>query len=300
MPINAGHEFFEAEKKYLAAQTLEEKIETLRVMIRKAPKHKGSENLLAELKTRLKKFLEKLDKNKKAGKGKKGIKKEGFQVVLVGKTNGGKSTLLSKLTNAKPRTSENPFTTREPELGTMDYEGVKVQIVDLQSIGSREFDYGLVNNADCLLIVVDELGDLKEIRDYIKGNKEWRIVVINKVDMLDEEGKRKLDARCKAKRLNCKLISAKSGEGISDLKENILIGMKVVRVYTKEPGKDKNNDPVVLSEGATVKDVAETIYKGFSRQVKEARLTGPSGKFSNQIVGMKHKLKDKDVLEFKI
>ena len=74
MPINAGHEYFEAEKKYLAAQTLEEKIAALRELIKTAPKHKSSENLLAELKTRLKKFIEKSEKSASVGKGKKGIR----------------------------------------------------------------------------------------------------------------------------------------------------------------------------------------------------------------------------------
>ena len=83
MPINASYEYFGAEKKYLAAQTIEEKIEGLREMIKTAPKHKGSESLLAELRTRLKKLLEKKEKTRKAGKGKKGIRKEGFQVALV-------------------------------------------------------------------------------------------------------------------------------------------------------------------------------------------------------------------------
>ena len=53
MPINAGYEYFNAEKRYLDAQTLDEKITALEEMIKVAPKHKGSENLLAELKTRL-------------------------------------------------------------------------------------------------------------------------------------------------------------------------------------------------------------------------------------------------------
>jgi uncharacterized protein len=207
--------------------------------------------------------------------------------------------ILSKLTNANPRISENKFTTKSPEIGTMDYEGVKAQVVDLQSIGSKDFDYGIVNSSDCLLIVVEEIDELIEIEKYLKKFKGDRIVVINKVDKLDDEGKRKLDARCKSKRINCSLISAKSEIGIEELKENIFQRMKVIRVYTKEPGKEKNSDPVVLREGATVKDVAETIYKGFSKQVKNTKLTGPSGKFSNQSVGMKHILKDKDVLEFK-
>ena len=50
MPINASHEYIHAEKNYLNALTLGDKIYWLEEMIRKAPKHKGSENLLAELK----------------------------------------------------------------------------------------------------------------------------------------------------------------------------------------------------------------------------------------------------------
>ena len=55
---------------------------------------------------------------------------------------------------------------------------------------------------------------------------------------------------------------------------------------------------MVLKDGSTVRDVAEGIYKGFSLKVKETRLTGPSGKFPNQKVGLNHEVKDKDVVEF--
>ena len=75
--------------------------------------------------------------------------------------------------------------------------------------------------------------------------------------------------------------------------------MQVVRVYTKEPGKARTNEPIVLKAGSTVKDVAESILKGFSKKVKETRLTGPSGKFSNQKVGLNHRVKDLDVVEFR-
>ena len=77
MPINAGYEYINAEKEYLNAKTLSDRIRCLEDMIRAAPRHKGSENLLSELKTRLKKFLEKSEKNASVGKGKKGIRKEG-------------------------------------------------------------------------------------------------------------------------------------------------------------------------------------------------------------------------------
>ena len=298
MPINASHEYFEAEKRYLQAGTLDEKIESLEELIRAAPRHKGIENLVAELKTRLRKLREKLEKGRKVGKGKKGIKKEGFQIVFIGKANSGKSLLLSKLTNATPTISSVKFMTVKPELGTMEYEGVRAQVVDLPSVGSKEFDFGIANNADCLLFVISGLNEIKEIEESVSKATGKKIIVINKIDLLDENEKRKLKERCMSKRLNFILVSALNGEGIDELKRKIFESMQVIRVYMKEPRKEKSEKPVVLPFGSTVKDVAETIYKGYSMKVKETRLTGPSGKFTNQKVGLQHKLKDKDVVEF--
>ena len=68
MPINAHPEFTAAEGEYLNAKTLEERIEKLKKMISYAPAHKGSENLRAQLKTRLKKLQEQAIKQKKSGK----------------------------------------------------------------------------------------------------------------------------------------------------------------------------------------------------------------------------------------
>ncbi len=298
MPINAGYEYFDAEKKYLAAQTIEEKIAALEEMIRKAPHHKGSENFLAELKTRLKKLKEKSEKIKKSGGGKKGIKKEGYQCVLLGLTNSGKSALLAALTNAKPLVSANMFTTKEPELGTMDYEGVKAQIVDIPSVGSVNFDAGLVNNADCLLLVIERLEDMGKLEASLSRATGKRIIVINKIDLLNYDERRKLAERCRAKRVDAVFVSSINGEGILELKKRIFESMNVIRVYMKEPGKSASNVPAVLPVGSSVKDVAESIFHGFASKVKETKITGPSAKFANQKVGLAHVLRDKDIVEF--
>ena len=73
-----------------------------------------------------------------------------------------------------------------------------------------------------------------------------------------------------------------------------------IRIYTKEPGKNKTEKPIILKPDSTVKDVAEKILHGFSNKVKETRLTGPSSKFPNQKVGLAHKLKDLDIVEFNV
>ena len=66
----------------------------------------------------------------------------------------------------------------------------------------------------------------------------------------------------------------------------------------KEPGKPASPVPMVMPPESTVKDVAERILKGFANKVKETKITGPSSKFPNQKVGLSHKLKDLDVIEF--
>ena len=299
MPINASPEYYKAEKVYLAAQTLNEKISALEELIRVAPKHKSAENLLKELRTRLKKLIEKKEKAKKIGKpAKRGIRKEYFQCVLIGLPNSGKSSILAKLTNAAPKISPYPFSTSFPEVGTMDYEGVKAQIIDLPSIGSVALDQGLINNADCLLIVIESLPDLEKISPYIIKNQGYKIILINKSDLLSNEEQRKLEATIKSKKLNALLISTITSNNIENLKEKIFKLMHIIRIYTKEPGKSATKDPIVLKENSTVRNVAESILKGLSSKIKETRITGPSSKFPNQKVGLSHICKDLDIVEF--
>ncbi len=299
MPINASPEYYKAEKVYLASKTLDEKISALEELIKVAPRHKGSENLLAELKTRLKKLLEKKEKAKKIGKPtKKGIKKEHFQCVLLGLPNSGKSSLLASLTNANPKITPYPFSTQKPELGTMDYQGVKAQIIDLPSIGSEALDQGLINTADCLLIVIISLNDLEKLSPYLNKAQGSQIIIINKSDLLSIEQQRKLEETLKSKKLNAILISTVTSQNVEQLKEKIFKLMHVIRIYTKEPGKHPTKEPIVLKENSTVKDVAESIRKGFSQQIKQTKITGPSSKFPKQSVGLSHVCKDLDIIEF--
>ena len=299
MPVNAGPEYFAAERKYFEAQTTQERIAATEEMIRAAPKHKSSENLLALLRTRLKKLREHQEKAKKTGKSsRKTIKKEGYQCVLIGLPNAGKSSLLASLTNAQPHISPVPFTTQIPEIGTLDFHGIKAQIVDLPAITAESFDSGITNTADCLLLVVEKLEDLPLLDPVLTRTSGALLIVITKSDLLTQEQHRKLEMTVSSKRLNALLVSVLTPSSIDALKEKIIQSMHVVRVYTKEPGKSNTHIPVVRPVGSSVRDVAESILKGFSARVKETRLTGPSSKFPNQRVGLTHLLKDKDIVEF--
>ena len=303
MPINANYEYANAEEKYLQCQTDEERIMALEEMLRTMPKHKGSEKLKANLSTRYRKLKEKIEKDKKSkkGKGKKGIKKGDLQAVLVGLTNSGRSSILKAITNAQPKIASYGFTTTEPEIGTLNYANCNIQIIDLPPIASAGFDRGIANNADTLIIVVEKIHEIQTVLEQIKQNKHGkRIIVFNKIDIYDENTKRKIKENLRSKKYNFCIVSTLTDEGLEDLKEKIFKSFDVIRVYTRNSTKKKRLDdmPVILPPNSTLQDVAEKILHGYSKKVKYAIITGPSCKFPNQKIGLKHVVKDKDIVEF--
>lgn len=309
MPINAHPEYLAAEKEYLAAQSLEDKIEKLRKMISLAPSHKGGENLRAQLKTRLKKLIEQKDKAKKSGKQKKdSIKKEDMQAVIVSETGSGKSSLLNLLTNTKPKISPGEFvkfTTKEPVVGMMDYHGSKIQLIEIPAIESEYYDKGIVNSADVVVIVVTAISHIERIKKELEKSSSKQIIAFSKTDLLDRNEKRKLAATLQSKRYDFVMVSAKNREGIESLKEKIFQSFGKIRVYTKEPGRPfesvNRERPIILEPGATVAEAAEKILRGRAKKgvIKNIKIWGPSSKFPGQIVGLKHKLRDLDVVEFR-
>src|SRR3989344_1641177 len=186
--------YMRAEKNFLNAQTNEEKLKWLEEMIRECPKHKSAEKMLANLKTRYIKLKAKIERSSKVSKGtsKKGIKKEGLQAVIIGKTNSGKSSLLSKLTNVRARISDNLFATTYPLVGMMDYLGVPIQVIEIPAIESEYYDRGLVHTADLIIILVDKISDITELSEKIGKIAGKFLVVVNKIDLLDERERRKL------------------------------------------------------------------------------------------------------------
>ena len=244
MPINAHPDFLNAEKRFHEAYTTDEKLRALEEMIKHAPAHKGGENLRKNLKTRYKKLKGDQAKAKKARSGaKKGIKKAAMQAILVGLTNSGKSSILKSITNAKPKIASYGFTTEEPEIGTLNYEGCNIQIVDMPPIASEGFDKGIIATADTVLIVVEKLDEIKEVLAAIKNpmlKTKKKIVIFNKIEKYDENTLRKISENLRSKKHNFVLTSTAMNIGIDELKEKILQSFNFIRVYTKHQGKKEN------------------------------------------------------------
>ncbi|HLD37164.1 MAG TPA: GTPase [Candidatus Nanoarchaeia archaeon] len=302
MSTNQSPEFLSAQKKFLMAQTDEEKLLGMEEMVKFMPKHKSAEGLRANIRTRYKKLKEEIAKKKqqrKQARRKEGIRKEGIQVVLIGFTNSGKSSLISILTNTFPKIAPYDFTTKEPAIGMLDYEGISFQIIDMPAINYEAFDQGMANSADILLIITESMQQINEILPFLEKAPGKKIIAFSKSDLLSESEKRKIEATLKSKKYNFCIISAKTSEGIEELKQKLLKNSSIIRVYTKQPGRPADKDPVLMKPNSDIKDVAEKILHGFSSKIKEVRITGPSSKFPNQKVGLGHVLKDKDIVEFR-
>jgi hypothetical protein len=266
MPTNVTVEYAKAQQRYLNAKTREEKIAALEEMISAAPGHKGAEVLRAQLKRRLAKLKRK--GGSKSSRKIITIQKEGdAQVCILGLTQSGKSTLLSRLTNAKPEISNHPFTTIKPEIGTCDYEGVKIQLIEIPSSFQPAL-MSIAQNADSVVLLYKNEAELEELKN-----------IISKF------------------RLKKSLIEVKREDKLEEIKHKIWLSLGLIRIYCKEPGKKPEAKPMVMKNGSTVKDAAKRLHKDFLKYFRFARVWGKSAKYDGQSFGLEHKLEDKDILE---
>jgi small GTP-binding protein len=181
MPTNLPPECIELEKKYREAKTLPEKIKSLEKYINSIPSHKGTMRLRAHLKTKLATFRDELEaqKHRQIGAGKKSpfdIRREGAaQVIILGLTQSGKSTLLTALTNAKVEVGYHPYATLKPNLGMMNYEDIQIQIIDPPAVvrGASQGKawgqkvLGLARNSDGIICLVSADENLDEQLDVL-------------------------------------------------------------------------------------------------------------------------------------
>ncbi|MDH4210033.1 MAG: 50S ribosome-binding GTPase [candidate division WOR-3 bacterium] len=320
MPANLTPQYFDVEKKYREARDLREKLIYLQEMLAIIPKHKGTEKLQADLKTRISKMKETISKQKKSG-GTGGawyqVEKQGAgQIVMVGLPNSGRSSLLNSLTNAHAEVALYPFTTNLPLVGMMEYEDIKIQIVDTPPLYGEApaWLFGLYRNGDVLLIVLDAQSnihqDLDSImdalnarnifsRDVDSGDTKSSIIVLNKFDSGNQDLLKSFTTQYKEE-FQIISVSTKSGEGIEGLKKLIFATLGIIRVYTKKIGHPiEKRDPVVLKVGTTVIDAAEHIHKDFRKNLKFARLWSDAN-YQGLRVEKNHVLTDGDVLEFHV
>ena len=321
MPANLPPQYFDVEKQYREAKDPQEKLVYLQQLLSIIPKHKGTEKLQAELKTKMKKIKEALGKQKKA-KGSGGtwyqVEKQGAgQVVMVGLPNCGKSALLDVLTNANAEVADYPFTTQLPGVGMMEYENIKIQIVDTPPLhdDAPPWLFGLYRNGDILMCILDGTADYFEhyakiyqalndhnifIEEHEYGDVKPLIIVMSKCDQYDRHVIKKKFQEIHGDEKMLASVSIVNNDTLSELRNLIFKKLQIIRIYTKKIGKPiRRDEPVVLKIGTTVINAAEHIHKDFKKNLKFARLWNKSN-YNGQRVEKHHVLTDEDVVEFHI
>lgn len=162
-------------------------------------------------------------------------------VGLVGFPNAGKSTFLSAVTSARPKIADYPFTTLHPNLGIAKVDNDEMLIADIpgliegahEGIGLGDKFLKHVERCSVLMHLVDATeedvaGRYKAIRKEIKLYSKTlaskpEIIVLNKIDALDEETIQKKVAEIqKAARKKPLIISAVARQGTDELLRKLL------------------------------------------------------------------------------
>lgn len=162
-------------------------------------------------------------------------------VGLIGLPNAGKSTLLSRLTAARPEIAEYPFTTLSPNLGAMEYYGKHIMLADIPGLiegaaEGRGLGDDFLRHIERTRILVhlidpfyeDPIKSYQTIRNELNEYSEqllekFEIVVINKIDVTEvneqfESIKKQFKKEFK---LDVLPISAATGKGLNDLQNQI-------------------------------------------------------------------------------
>ncbi len=184
-------------------------------------------------------------------------------VGLLGLPNAGKSTLLARISNARPKIADYPFTTIKPKLGQVfmdDGDGFVVADIpgliegahEGRGLGTRFLRH--IERTAVLLHLVDACcEDGKNVKDQINeietelkgyGDTLWdkpRVLVLNKADALLDDEREEALAAANEKGLPVFVISAVSGEGVKLLLHKIYDEVLQMRQLAKEAGKQEGS-----------------------------------------------------------
>ena len=154
---------------------------------------------------------------------------------LVGLPNAGKSTFLSKVSAAKPKIADYPFTTLHPQLGVVNADGREFVLADIPGLiegahegaGLGDRFLGHVERCRVLLHLVDATCEhagkaYKTVRHELEAyggdlTDKVEIVALNKIDAVDpDELKKQKDRLKRAAKKTPLLISGATGEGVKE------------------------------------------------------------------------------------
>ncbi len=187
-------------------------------------------------------------------------------VGLVGLPNAGKSTLLSKVSNARPEIADYPFTTLTPNLGVVDIDAeTTILLADIPGLiegaaDGKGLGHDFLRHIERTAVILHLIDSYQEnvtqtyeiVRDELKAYdaqlaKRTEIVALTKIEGLDPEITEDLEAQLrKVVPVKTKIltISAQSGQGLNELKYALKAAVLKARIK-KAPKKTDPELPVL-------------------------------------------------------
>lgn len=167
-------------------------------------------------------------------------------VGLLGYPNSGKSTLVSKITNAHPKIADYKFTTLSPQLGVVENYGTSFIVADLPGLidGASE-DKGMgiqflkhLSRTKIIIHLIDSTSldnvkiRYKNIRRELRKSKlglcqKSEVIVFSKSDLIDDEIKTWIKNEFKSKKTF--FISSKTNDGLKELVDHLSIKIRNIR-----------------------------------------------------------------------
>jgi len=136
------------------------------------------------------------------------------------------------------------------------------------------------------------------IVDTLAGNRIYSrsIIVLNKIDLATEDDLARVH-EVLPDDWPVLDVSAKTGEGIEEMKDFIFDNLHFMSIFLKPQGQEADLvEPLIIKDTSTVRDVCVKLHRDFLRKYRYARVKGPSAKFDWQRVGLDHLLRDGDLL----
>jgi len=185
----------EAKRKWMEVSQTRDPELRLRLMaefLSLVPKHKGTAKLCAHVRRLMSQLREEVERRRRVKRGARAPsyypeKSGAAQVVVLGPTNVGRSSLLRAVTNAEPEVAPYPFTTRRPIPGMLHYEDVQIQLVEAPPLvegasegrGDGYRVLSLARNGDGLILMVDLADDpLEQFRMVSTELEKARILTL--------------------------------------------------------------------------------------------------------------------------